>query len=275
ELQVLIRNVDQAMEAYELSRATRLFAPFIDQLSNWYIRRSRERFWKNESDDDKEQAYQTLYDVLATLSKLMAPFTPFLAEELYRNLTGEVSVHLADWPAVDEKRVDETLNENMKLLREVVTLGLQKRAEKGVKVRQPLAKVLVSNKKYESLFDETTKHSEWSDILCEELNVHGATLGMTEHVDFEWTLTDDLILEGAMNEINRAIQEGRKKAGFNVEDRVALGYQGKESVFEKFQDEIARKVLATSIVAGELSDAEYSETVSIENESFTFQLKRV
>ncbi|MDQ5976323.1 MAG: isoleucyl-tRNA synthetase, partial [Patescibacteria group bacterium] len=78
-----------------------------------------------------------------------------------------------------------------------------------------------------------------------------------------------------MNEINRAIQEGRKKAGFNVEDRVALGYQGKESVFEKFQDEIARKVLATSIVAGELSDAEYSETVSIENESFTFQLKRV
>ena len=140
---------------------------------------------------------------------------------------------------------------------------------------KPLAKVLVSNKKYESLFDETTKHSEWSDILCEELNVHGATLGMTEHVDFEWTLTDDLILEGAMNEINRAIQEGRKKAGFNVEDRVALGYQGKESVFEKFQDEIARKVLATSIVAGELSDAEYSETVSIENESFTFQLKRV
>lgn len=274
ELQVLIRNVDQAMEAYELSRATRLFAPFIDQLSNWYIRRSRERFWKNESDDDKEQAYQTLYEVLVTLSKLIAPFTPFLAEELYRNLTGEVSVHLADWPAVDEKRVDETLNENMELLREVVTLGLQKRAEKGVKVRQPLAEVLLPQK-YASLFDEAINHLEWSFILCEELNVHGAGLSTTENVDFDWVRTEDLRLEGEMNEINRAIQEGRKKAGFNVEDRIVLGYQGKGKVFEKFQEEIVRKVLATSIVAGELSDAEYSETVSIENESFTFQLKRV
>ncbi|PIP25604.1 MAG: isoleucine--tRNA ligase, partial [Candidatus Moranbacteria bacterium CG23_combo_of_CG06-09_8_20_14_all_41_28] len=86
ELQLLIQEVDNAMGVYELNRATRAFAPFIDNLSNWYIRRNRKRFWKNENDNDKEQAYQTLYDVLVTLSKVMAPFTPFLSEEIYRNL---------------------------------------------------------------------------------------------------------------------------------------------------------------------------------------------
>ncbi len=285
ELQMLIQNVDQAMESYELLRATRLFAPFIDQLSNWYIRRSRERFWKNESDSDKEQAYQTLFDVLVTLTKLMAPFTPFLSEEIYRNLVichsraggnPEVSesVHLADWPAVDERYTDEKLNENMNLLREAVTLGLQKRAEKNIKVRQPLAKVLLPHK-YASVFDETSNHHEWRDILCDELNVKGVGLGTSEDVDFDWERNSDLILEGEMNEINRAIQEGRKKAGFNVEDRIHLGYQGKESVFEKFEDEIKRKVLATTVTSGDITDAEYTATVDIESESFTFQLKRV
>ncbi|MBP6889089.1 MAG: isoleucine--tRNA ligase [Candidatus Moranbacteria bacterium] len=270
ELQILIRSVDQAMESYELARATRLFAPFIDQLSNWYIRRSRDRFWKSENDTDKEHAYQTLYDVLVTLSQLMAPFTPFLAEELYRNLTGKPSVHLSDWPVVAEKLVDEKLNEDMSLLREVVTLGLQKRAEKNMKVRQPLAKVLLPHK-YGGLFDE----AKWRAILCEELNVHGTELRDTEDVDFDWALTDDLKLEGEMNEINRAIQEGRKKAGFHVEDRIVLGYQGKANVFEKFQTEIARKVLAETVTPGDVANAEYIATIDIEGEPFTFQLKRV
>ena len=266
ELQVLIRNVDQAMEAYELSRATRLFAPFIDQLSNWYIRRSRERFWKNESDDDKEQAHQTLYEVLVTLSKLMAPFTPFLADELYRNLTGEASVHLADWPIADEKLVDEKSNADMRHARFVVTMGLKARADGKIKVRQPLRSVTAR-----------PLEKALEDIVREELNVkvYVGREGMDELVELDLTLTEDLKLEGEMNEVNRAIQEGRKKAGFNVEDRIVLGYQGKDKVFEVFQDDIARKVLATSVVIGELSDAEYSETVSIENESFTFQLKRV
>ncbi|OIP60062.1 MAG: isoleucine--tRNA ligase, partial [Candidatus Moranbacteria bacterium CG2_30_45_14] len=124
ELQLLIQEVDNAMGVYELNRATRAFAPFIDNLSNWYIRRNRKRFWKNENDNDKEQAYQTLYDVLVTLSKVMAPFTPFLSEEIYRNLTGEESVHLADWPKTKEELIDEKLNEDMGLVRFIVTMGL-------------------------------------------------------------------------------------------------------------------------------------------------------
>jgi isoleucyl-tRNA synthetase len=270
ELQTLIKNVDREMEAYELSKATRLFAPFIDQLSNWYIRRSRERFWKNESDHDKEQAYQTLYQVLVTLSKLMAPFTPFLAEEMYRNLTAEVSVHLADWPAVDAKLVDEKLSEDMALARFIVSAGLETRAQQKIKVRQPLASITAR-----------PLSKALRDIITEELNVKEyiesddevTYRGFSNMLDV--TLTPELILEGEMNEVNRAIQEGRKKAGFNVEDRIHLGYQGKQAVFARFQEEIARKVLATLVTEGELSDAEYTGKVDLEGESFTFQLKRV
>ena len=109
ELQLLIKEVNEAMESYELNRATRAFGPFVDNLSNWYIRRSRKRFWKSEDDGDKESAYQTLYDVLVTLAKLMAPFTPFISEEIYRGLTGKESVHLVDYPAANESLVDEKL----------------------------------------------------------------------------------------------------------------------------------------------------------------------
>ncbi|MGB4988088.1 MAG: class I tRNA ligase family protein, partial [Pyrinomonadaceae bacterium] len=101
ELQLLVKSVDESLAEYDVYSPTQATERFIDNLSNWYIRRSRKRFWKSEDDNDKEQAYQTLYTVLVTLSKVMAPFTPFLAEEIYRNLTGAESVHLADWPVVD------------------------------------------------------------------------------------------------------------------------------------------------------------------------------
>lgn len=266
ELQMLIKNLDQSMEAYELNKATRLFMPFIDNLSNWYIRRSRDRFWKSEDDNDKENAYQTLYDVLVTLAKLMAPFTPFISEEIYRNLTAEESVHLADWPVADEKLIDETLNEEMKQARFIVTIGLKVRADGKVKVRQPLSRVTGQ-----------PIAKDLQNMVLDELNVkeYVGHEEMKELVELDLTLTDDLRLEGEMNEINRAIQDGRKKAGFNVEDRIVLGYQGKEKVFEKFGAEIGKKVLATEVENGDLADAEYRETVSIEGKEFIFSLKRV
>lgn len=265
ELQMLIRGLDESMNAYELAKATRLFMPFIDHLSNWYIRRSRDRFWKSEDDADKEQAYQTLYMVLVTLSKLMAPFTPFLSEEIYRNLTGEESVHLADWPVADEKLIDAKLNKEMQRARFIVTIGLKLRSEAKIKVRQPLPSVTAKS------LDE-----ELQTTILEELNVKKFISDdlMGDSIGLDTTLTPDLKLEGEMNEINRAIQDGRKKAGFNVEDRIALGYRGKEKVFEKFGDDIAKKVLATSVVRGDLADAEYRETVDIAGEEFFFSLKR-
>ena len=141
------------MEKYELNKTARLFPEFIDNLSNWYVRRSRKRFWKSENDGDKNQAYETLHHVLVELAKLMAPFTPFVAEEIYRNLKiplnpplrkgetepsslekggageGLISVHLANFPIADKSLIDEELNEKMQLTRRFVKMGLAARAQ--------------------------------------------------------------------------------------------------------------------------------------------------
>jgi isoleucyl-tRNA synthetase len=278
ELQLVISEVNEAMEKYELNRATRAFGPFVDNLSNWYIRRSRKRFWKSEDDGDKEQAYQTLYTTLVTLAKLMAPFTPFLAEEIYRNLTGEESVHLAEYPVADESLIDEKLSERMNQLREVVTIGLQKRAEVKIKVRQPLAMITLGKKYAETFLDETTKLQFYTDIAAEELNVKNVRFlaDQTDDVILDINISPELKLEMEAREIIRAIQEGRKKAGFNVEDRIVLGYTGKDAVFANAElaELITHEVLATSVDSGALADAEYSETADIEGEPFAFTLKR-
>lgn len=266
ELQLLIQEVDGAMGQYELNRATRAFAPFVDNLSNWYIRRSRKRFWKSEDDTDKEQAYQTLYTVLVTLSKLMAPFTPFLAEEMYKNLTNEESVHLTDYPDFVTS-FDSSLHAQMEGLRLIVRQGLQLRTDSKIKVRQPLAGVTI----------KLSLQDEFLEIIKDELNVKCVIIdnSLEEHIALDTQITPELKLEGEMREVVRAIQEGRKKAGFKVEDRIILGYVGKEEVFEKFETEIAKEVLATKVEKGTLAEAEYSETVTLDGTEFSFSLKRV
>ncbi|MCW1888115.1 MAG: isoleucine--tRNA ligase [Candidatus Moranbacteria bacterium] len=265
ELQVLIEKMTEELENYKPAQAARLIAPFVDDLSNWYIRRSRKRFWKNENDDDKEAAYQTLHTVLVELAKLMAPFTPFIAEEMYRNLTDEESVHLAGWPV--STSVDVQVSNQMDTVRTLVTLGLQLRSDVKIKVRQPLQSVSVK-------FD---LEAEFQEILKDELNIKEVFINQNqqEFLIFDSEITPELKLEGEMREIIRAIQEGRKKAGFNVEDRIILGYSGKEEVFGVHQDEIAHEVLATEVKAGELENTEYNSTVDIEGGALTFWLKRV
>ncbi len=260
ELQLLIQNMTEELDSYRPASAARLIAPFVDDLSNWYIRRSRKRFWKNENDSDKYAAYETLYTVLVDLSRLMAPFTPFISEEIYRNLTGEESVHLAEWPKVDTE-IDTDLIEQMILTREIITRGLQFRTDAKIKVRQPLEYMV--GPKIEEVFQ---------DIVKEELNVKDYREGP---IALGTEITAKLRLEGEAREIIRAIQEGRKKALFNVEDRIVLGYSGKEEVFAVHQDDISGEVLANGGVNNqELADAEYTQTVDIEGEKFTFWLKR-
>ncbi len=298
ELQLLIQEVDGAMSRYELNKATRAFAPFVDNLSNWYIRRSRKRFWKSEDDSDKEQAYQTLYTVLITLSKLMAPFTPFLAEEMYKNLTGEESVHLADYPEADESLIDVDVMNQMITTREVVKQGLVVRSERKIKVRQPLADAYVlatvnlSDEVLEIIKDELNvknvslfknRDSFVQEILIEfggnrkhfvaednERELNRLVAGTALNIE----ITPELKLEGEMREVVRAIQEGRKKAGFNVEDRIALGYVGKDDVFEKFENEIAKEVLATKVEKGVFPDADHTEAIALDGAEFSFSLKR-
>lgn len=274
ELQVLVGEVNAAMEAYELNRAARAFAPFIDNLSNWYIRRSRKRFWKNENDADKEAAYSTLHHVLVELSKLMAPFTPFIAEEIYRNLTGEESVHLSDYPIVDTELLDAELNQSMLLARDVVSDGLQLRADAKIKVRQPLQWIQVEGKNTPSINKE-----EFIEIIRDELNVKEVKFGDPSKEGrkaiLHGEITSELKLEGDAREIIRAIQEGRKKAGLEVSDRITLSYEGMEPVFAdaELRDMIAREVLATEASAG-LLEGDYQESVTLDGQPFVFSLKK-
>lgn len=279
ELNLLIKEVNTAMENYELNKACRLFPKFIDNLSNWYIRRSRKRFWKSEDDEDKSEAYQTLYSVLVNLSKLMAPFTPFIAEEIYKNLTlvgqaGEESVHLAEFPVADEKLIDEKLNQNMSDLREIISVGLQERAKNGIKVRQPLAKVILGQK-FASVFNELINKPEWSSILTEELNVKGAELGTDiEIVALDTEISEDLKLEGMAREIIRFIQEMRKEAGYEVDNRIKVRYSGLSAVFEKFGDMISKEILADELKEGKLEKFDLEKEFKIENESLKIQIKK-
>lgn len=289
ELQMLIRDFNLHMENYELHKASRLLPKFVDNLSNWYIRRSRKRFWKparnathsvaggskNEFDEDKNEAYQTLYYVLVELSKLMAPFTPFISEEIYKNLTGEESVHLADFPVADGGLIDEKLNKNMGDLREVITLGLQDRAKNEIKVRQPLKRVLLGQK-YSQVWNEMIgDNSEWSNILVEELNVKGSTLGTeTDSVMVDTEITPELKLEGQAREIIRHIQELRKEAGYEVDNRITVGYEGMNEVFGSFGEMIQKEILADEIQANLLKEKDIQKEFAIDGEKLIVTLKR-
>lgn len=167
ELNTLIETVDAEMENYNLMKATRPMVEFVDNLSNWYVRRSRRRFWKSENDGDKNDAYQTLYKVLVVFSKLVAPFMPFLSEEIYQNLTDKESVHLADWPKYRKEYVDEKLNLQNKLVRSIVTVGHQLRAKNKIKVRQPLSLAEIALPKGM----DAKIVEEQLDVIAEELNV--------------------------------------------------------------------------------------------------------
>jgi isoleucyl-tRNA synthetase len=173
ELNVLVRDVTNAYEQYDVPNATRPIEGFVEKLSTWYLRRSRRRFWKSESDSDKQAAYSTLYTALVTVSKLLAPAMPFLADELYQNLVRSVdetapeSVHLAQWPEVLPEMIDETLNRDMTLVMKLVSLGHSARQKANRKVRQPLAEAAFS-------VGNTTERKaveKFADLFMDELNV--------------------------------------------------------------------------------------------------------
>jgi isoleucyl-tRNA synthetase len=173
ELNVLVREVTAGYEEYEVLRATRPLQDFVEKLSTWYLRRSRRRFWKSESDSDKQAAYSTLYTALVTLAKLLAPAMPFLADELYQNLVRSVdvsaaeSVHLAKWPEVNESRIDEALNRDMATVVKLVSLGHSARQKANRKVRQPLAEGAFS------VGNSTERKAveAFAELISDELNV--------------------------------------------------------------------------------------------------------
>ncbi len=161
----LVKNVTKYYDEYDLNLVAREITSFVsDDLSNWYIRRNRDRFWASELDDSKKAVYQTTYEVLVGLCKLCAPIIPYTTEELYRDLTNELSVHLSDFPTCNESLIDEKIEEKMDLVRDLISTGRYVREENKIKVRQPLKEILI-NGEYESLLGDLTS------LIKEELNV--------------------------------------------------------------------------------------------------------
>jgi isoleucyl-tRNA synthetase len=172
ELHTLIQGLTEGLDEYDLTKGLDPLVRFIDSLTNWYIRRSRRRFWKTENDGDKDEAYQTLYIVLVEICKLLAPFAPFITEAMYRNLTGLESVHLAEWPEVQPARIDASLNQEIDMVRQIVTLGHAARSQAKMKVRQPLGTLEVALPPAPEGEVGKPRHlDEQLEVIKEELNI--------------------------------------------------------------------------------------------------------
>ena len=260
----LITEVEANMDRYDVPDALKGVLPFVDDASNWYLRRSRRRFWKSGSDKDKQLAYSTLHYVLVRLSQVLAPFTPFLAEELYRDLTGGESVHLTDWPSVNTPdKASHILLDEMKKAREYIAEGLAQRAEAKIKVRQPLQSVKLP-----------TLSDGFKDIVADELNVKEVVFG-GKKVELITQLTDELKSEGIMRELVRVVQNTRKNAGLKVDDRINLKIESDNpeitEAAKKFKDTIFNETLATGELTGE---PQHSEIVKVESQEVKINLSQ-
>lgn len=266
-------EVEKHMDLYNIPDALKPILPFIDDASNWYVRRSRRRFWKSGDDVDKQNAYRTLHYVLTRLSMVLAPFTPFLAEELYQKLTGGESVHLLDWPVAG--RVDELALDRMAYVREVINEGLSQRAAAGIKVRQPLGELHI--KGAPTFFDNIEE--EYLTIIKDELNVKTvwANTHKGEHeVRLGTVITPELKREGMVREVIRNVQSARKAAGLEVDDRIALSVSTTNDDLRKAIQEHAEAIKAETLAATMDFDHTYSfeSACSVDGAPLTVSLQK-
>ena len=265
------QHITEHMDAYDIPGALEVVLPFLDDASNWYVRRSRRRFWKSGDDADKNDAYTTLHYVLTRLSLLLAPFTPFLAEELFQKLTGGESVHLLDWPKPGA--INEAVLADMARTRQIIEAGLAARmvkseSEEQVKVRQPLSLLEYSG---ETLSDELTQ------IVEEEVNVkRAAPAEVAGLVRLNKEITPELKREGLMRELVRQVQSARKHAGLNVDDRIMLQLDATdEEVLETIKEHvgtITAETLATSL--GETPEYAHETRVNVDGFAVTIRLAK-
>ncbi len=232
-----ILKMTKELDAYDLTEASRSFAAFLDDLSNWYIRRSRRRLQKPDNKKDFDDCSNILRYALLEASKLLAPFSPFVSEAIYKSLqtTNDKrqttnSVHLEDWPIAaaqnkNEKIKNQNLIEGMKIVRSLASLALAKRAEAGIKVRQPLANLKIKDKKEKLKINE-----EFLKILAEEINVKQVVYDdkIKEEIELDTKITSELKEEGTIRELVRMVQDLRQEAGLKPQDKIAVFIQAEK-----------------------------------------------
>ena len=255
-LQQLVKDTGDNLEKYQLAEASRPILDFVTDLSQWYVRRSRERF-KGNDEQDKQWALATLEQVLLTLAKVLAPFTPFLAEKMYQILNGPLdSVHLESWPIAG--KLDTGILADMEKAKKIVELGLSLRVEKGMKVRQVLRALSVSGEKITPALAE---------VIAEELNVkevkteidsQGEWVTRTEgdwKISLDVALTPELKREGVARELIRTINQMRKEQGLTVQMPITVYYHTSDpellAVLEEYVEDIKSSVLASTLVSGD------------------------
>lgn len=260
----LTKEVGDHMDRYDIPNAVKPILPFIDDASNWYVRRSRRRFWKSGDDNDKNNAYRTLHYVLVQLAQVMAPFTPFLAEELYQKLTGGESVHLLDWPTVGH--LNELALDEMKDARGIINDILSLRAKNGIKIRQPLSRAEV---KSAIDFSDDVKH-----IIQDEVNIKKIEYVVDESIrndaqntfiGVELNITPKLAREGLSREVIRHVQAARKQAGLNVDDHIALGLKTTDAELKKAISEHEATIQAETLTdtSGSTDSSDFETTVVV------------
>ena len=294
-LNQLIVDVDEALGNYDPTTAGRRIEAFVNDLSNWYVRRSRRRFWKSQNDSDKLSAYTTLYHCLVTLSKLLAPLTPFIAEELYQNLVRAVdteaveSVHMTDFPVADLTLIDKKLVNATSLVMTVCSLGRAARAKAGIKIRQPLSKVLVKVRSaaekeglkklaYQVLDELNVKQIDFVDE-----DVPDDITGYTSAVEGDYwvavvtELSPELEAEGTAREVVRRLQTMRRSAGLDITDNITVYYDGEsliQQVMTQFADYIMQETLSRQLISGIPPDGIYIEKYRLLNSEVLFGIKK-
>jgi len=311
ELNVLVDRASRHMDDYNPTDAGRAIQAFVDDLSNWYVRRSRRRFWKSEDDADKLAAHQTLYTCLVTVAKLLAPFAPFVAEEMYQNLVCSwfpeepESVHLALWPQADSSLVDEQLMEDTRLVMRIASLGRNARSKAGIKVRQPLGKIGVLVR----AVSEMDGLRGLASHVLDELNVKELAVAVAArpdegagglsaeellepgpppsecvvaeeagyHVALSTTITPELADEGLARDLVHRLQTMRKNAGFDIADYIVTYYQGSGEIvriMEKHSGYVRQETLSRELVEGPPPATAHVEEQRIAGQAITLAVER-
>jgi isoleucyl-tRNA synthetase len=298
ELNQLIADVDSGLEKYDPRGSAWKIAAFVDILSNWYVRRSRRRFWKSENDTDKLSAYNTLYTCLVTVAKLLAPFTPFISEELYQNLVCTVdpsapeSVHLADFPAADMDAVDEQLIRDVSSVTELVSKVRALRTECNIKVRQPISSILMPSKP-DWLKNAVTR---FESEIKDEVNIKGidfveslegldgerypTTSFGNSSVAIDTLITPELKAEGMAREIVRRIQTMRRSAGFEIADHIETFYEGDDFIKQVMTEPalaeyIKQETLSQQLTEGVPEETDFSDSYKLSGYQVKLGVKKL